>query len=124
MHPTSVFAATYIEGDKDYAGDEWVYPGCVTYTSQAMGRLAEEQGLACTPYAWPHPGNQRWVLFTHPEHAGNIAQPDDAGRMAYLSNELRYSRQRLARLERHPYVRAGLSVRNLFLRFRRAVRRP
>jgi hypothetical protein len=119
MRPTTIVAATFLEGEDNYTGEDWVYPGVVTYTQRHMVRLAEEQGLSCEPIDWPHPGHQRWIVLAHPEHARNIRVPSDAVRLAYLENELRFSRQRLSSLERHPYVRFGLRVRELLQRIRR-----
>lgn len=65
MDADSIFAATFFEGGEDYAGDEWVYPGCVRYKPGSFTRLVEEEGLACHPVEWPHP-EQTWVLITLP----------------------------------------------------------
>src|SRR5687767_12377952 len=40
LKPRGIFAATYFEGDVDYAGDAWVYPGCVTYRLQSVAGFA------------------------------------------------------------------------------------
>ena len=66
LKPRGIFAATYFEGDVDYAGDDWVYPGCVTYRFESMAAFAREQGLRCDRLDWPHPNGQQWLAFTRP----------------------------------------------------------
>ena len=84
MLPTSVFAATFREGSANYAGSEWVYPGCSTYRREHFAALVAGAGLSCRVLNWPHPNQQTWVaivneagsarlprVLTHPE----MAQP-------------------------------------------------
>lgn len=55
---------TYIEGlDTDASG--WIYPECVTFSSDTMARLAREHGLAFAPLHWKHP-RQQWALLAKP----------------------------------------------------------
>ena len=64
-----LFLATFIWGKEDYEGDEWVYPGCVSYRPQSIQKLAwEEAGLKMQMTNWPHPNGQNWVLFHLPEN--------------------------------------------------------
>ena len=74
MTPVSVFAATFVKGAKNYEGDDWVYPGCVTYTMEHMERLAKQHGLACRPVGWRHPNNQTWVVITDPSNMRAVRQ--------------------------------------------------
>jgi len=67
MHPNSLFFATYVAGEKDYEGGEWVYPECVNYTEKRMLQFANEAGLRAAPHPWKHPNDQRWLLITRPE---------------------------------------------------------
>ena len=67
MHPNSVFFATYVAGEKDHEGSEWVYPECVNYTEERMLQFANEAGLRAAPHAWKHPNDQSWLLITRPE---------------------------------------------------------
>ena len=67
MEPGAIFAATFMQGKDNYQGDEWVYPGCVTYTLEHMSELAAENGLECTRLDWKHPNGQTWVAYTHRE---------------------------------------------------------
>jgi len=63
MTGTSIFVATYLRGDTDYEGPDWVYPECIAYTYTTIQQLAMEQGLACVPFNYPHPGGVSWLLF-------------------------------------------------------------
>jgi SAM-dependent methyltransferase len=67
MHPDSVFLATYVPGETDYEGGEWVYPECVNYTENRMLQFANEAGLRAEPHPWKHPNDQSWLLITRPE---------------------------------------------------------
>jgi hypothetical protein len=65
LQPEGVMAATFVSGAVDYEGNDWVYPGCVTYTVQRMQRLAEAVGLTVKTSDWSHPNGQTWLLITH-----------------------------------------------------------
>jgi len=120
MNPTAVFAANFSEGERNYTGSKWVYPGLVTYTLEHLANLAEEQGLICKRIDWPRVNTLTWVIFAHPEHVQNL--PDlgnmDMTRLSFLENELRLCRERLFDVENHPYVRFGLKIRRLIQRIR------
>jgi hypothetical protein len=64
MHQASKFLATYFQGDVDFEGVEWQYPGCCTYTEATMIRFASAHGLQCAPLSWEHPNGQHWLLLT------------------------------------------------------------
>ena len=59
-----VMAATFVKGNVDYKGEEWVYPECVTYTIEQMKRVAAEVGLTAQAIDWQHPNGQTWILIT------------------------------------------------------------
>ena len=67
MHPNSMFFATYVAGEKNYEGREWLYPECVNYTEEQMLQFANAAGLQAAPNPWKHPNDQRWLLITRPE---------------------------------------------------------
>lgn len=74
-----LFAATFILGDTDYQGTEWVYPGkdeigFARYTEGCICRMARESNLACKKIDWTHPNNQTWIIFGH---ESDIEQLDD-----------------------------------------------
>lgn len=120
MKPTAMFAANFAEGPDNYTGSEWMYPGLVTYTLEHLAGLAEEQGLICRHIEWPRVNRLTWVVIAHPEYANNLPNVNDVGatRLAFLENELRLCRERLADIENHPYVRLGLGVRRFIQRIR------
>jgi hypothetical protein len=72
MGQTSIFAATFFEGQSNYTGDGWVYPGCVTYKWEKMAELGRQQGLICKPVPWPHPNGQKWLGFVLEGHVGSF----------------------------------------------------
>ena len=110
MGPASIFVATFVEGDQNYSGKDWVYPGCTTYTLARMIQLAEEHGLACEPIDWPHSAQQRWLVMTDPVNQAAIPDLNDTTRLLALESELALCKRRLSKIEQHPYVRFGLAI--------------
>lgn len=110
MAPNALFIATFVQGERDYEGDGWVYPGCVSYSLERIVALAEDQGLACRTIEWPHQTQQTWVVYSHCESASRIPEMGDALRLLALRSELDYAKARLAKMESHPYVRLGMKV--------------
>jgi hypothetical protein len=64
MHAGSIFAATYLDGDADYGGGDWVYPDVVRYRFDRIAELAAAAGLACERLEMEHPNLQTWVKLT------------------------------------------------------------
>jgi SAM-dependent methyltransferase len=120
MKPTSLFAATFMEGEKNYAGSDWVYPDCVTYRLSWLQETAAKAGLTCTPVEWFHPAGQTWVLLARPENQPQTQELATLNKMVLLKEELRNTKERLAALERHPYVRAGKQINRLLRKVRRS----
>jgi SAM-dependent methyltransferase len=63
-----LLAATFIMGEKDYEGKEWLYPGkteiaFAEYTEECISRLARESNLAYKKADWHHPHGQQWIIF-------------------------------------------------------------
>lgn len=110
LEPGGLMTATFCEGDDDYAGTDWVYPGCVSYTMETMMGLAAEQGFACRAVQWPHPAQQTWLVYAHEGFEDRIPPEWDAAPSVLLESELRFAKERLRKLETHPYVRMGLRV--------------
>lgn len=125
MAPGALFVATFLMGERDYAGDAWVYPGCVTYTLDTMRALGKEQGLACRAIDWPHAAQQTWLIFAHEENAEQIPDLEDSTKILSMENDLRFAKARLAKLQNHPYVRLGMNVVShpLYTRMREATSR-
>lgn len=109
LKPGGVFAATFFEGAENYEGDEWVAKS--TYTMQRLRELVEEQGLALTPIEWRHPDMQRWVLIHHPGAGVRLPEVTDTERAMRLEEQLALSRQHLASIRNHPYVKFGMRVK-------------
>lgn len=66
MKPATLFAASFLEGDEDYSGDEWVYPGVVRFRASTIEAVAAEAGLRCRRLDWFHAGGQAWFVFHLP----------------------------------------------------------
>ena len=63
MKPTTLFVATFSEGEDNYIGKEWIYPECVFYTFETLKELAQQHGLFCSRLEWPHPDQQKWIVL-------------------------------------------------------------
>lgn len=72
MQENSYFLATFMPGQEDYRGREWVYPGCVSYREETIQDMAQKAGLTAYPTDWPHPNGQRWYLLMRSQ-AGRTA---------------------------------------------------
>lgn len=118
MKPESLFLANFFEGEEDYPGDEWYYPDCVTYTTERMIALANEQGFRCYPLAWPHPNGQTWVAIVRNEYTGNVSQ-FAREQVPALAHRLESCQRRLFDVQSHPYVRIGLAIQRLLRRRKR-----
>lgn len=110
MAPNASFVATFLLGEEDYAGDSWVYPGCVKYTLDTMKAIGKNQGLACRVIEWPHAAQQTWLIFAHEENAEQIPTVDERTKILSAETDLRFAKARLTKLETHPYVRLGMNV--------------
>lgn len=112
MKPESIFVATFVEGLQNYTGKKWVYPGTICYTMKHMMNLIEEQGLICQRFCYPHPNMQTWLLITL-YGVSSINIPDIEKTML-LAKEVNYCKNRLMKLQNHPYVRLGLFLQRIF----------
>lgn len=63
-----IFAATFVLGDTNYEGEEWVYPGCVTFTEKYIHEMAGEFGFGALKTDWYHPNGQTWFVIFHESH--------------------------------------------------------
>lgn len=115
MSPSSLFVANYARGEQDYEGDNWVYPGGVTFTSETMRRFSEEHGLRMLPIYWPHPHGLSWIVFVRP---GNESVTNAlAQQPVQLQHALATCQRRLAEVEGHPYVKLGMWIRRTLRRW-------
>ena len=114
MKPGSLFAASFVEGDDDYAGEDWVYPGTIRYRAATIERLAREAGLACRRLDWFHIGGQAWFVFFIPGIEPQVDELAKLNQSFPLRQELSHYRQRSDRLERiesHPLFRLASGIR-------------
>jgi hypothetical protein len=67
-HLTSYGAlvATFVAGDQDHAGQEWVYPACIRYRTETMRALAAGCGFRFAVLDYRHLHGQTWALFAKP----------------------------------------------------------
>jgi len=72
MKEEGLFLATFINGENDYTGSEWVYPGCVTYSHNYILDLVEKQNLETIKTKWLHPNGQSWYVIFHPENRKSV----------------------------------------------------
>jgi hypothetical protein len=100
MKATSMLAASFVEGEEDYVGQEWVYPETIRYRAATIERLAMEAGLTCRRLDWFHIGGQAWFLFFVPGLEPQIEQLASLNQSFPLKEELSHYRKRSDRLER------------------------
>jgi len=67
LKPDGLMVVTFIEGEADFAGAGWVYPGCVNYCRASVMRFANEAGLFVTRLPWYHP-RQSWYALAQEKH--------------------------------------------------------
>ena len=68
LHQDGIFAVTFVEGNEDYQGEDWVYPNCVTYTKTTIKSMIAAAGLRGKRSDWLHP-SQTWYLVYNKESA-------------------------------------------------------
>lgn len=100
MKNTSMFAASFVEGNEDYAGTEWVYPGTIRYRAKTIERFAKEAGLDCRRLDWFHIGGQAWFVFFEPGLEPGIEQLAELNQSFPIKEALSHYRARSDRLER------------------------
>jgi cyclopropane fatty-acyl-phospholipid synthase-like methyltransferase len=66
MEEHSLFVFTFVEGEENYTGEEWVYPGVSTYTFEMMQKMAGESGLNLERLDYCEPGYQTRVVAFKP----------------------------------------------------------
>ena len=117
LEPGGALVATFMAGQDDYAGSEWVYPECIGYRPATVRGVVEAAGLAFADLNWPHPGLQRWFIASRPDGEA-LANAADVETYVGLRDQLEECRDTLVRLGRHPAYRAYRSVSRLFRRSR------
>jgi hypothetical protein len=119
LKPASVFAASFVQGESDYEGEEWVYPGTIRYRLTTMQRLAGEAGLETRVLDWFHIGGQVWMIFFLPglePEVGHLATLNQLVPLRLEMTHYKMRSDRLERLERNFLFRLAARVRALFRR--------
>lgn len=65
MRSTSIFAANFMEATENYKGKTWVYPGCITYTSEYLKNLVGEKDFKCIITSKSKVNGLRWLIIAH-----------------------------------------------------------
>lgn len=61
----SIFVATFVPGDRDYEGEEWVYPDNVNYRTETIEEMIRDCGLWGCATEYYHP-SQVWYCIGLP----------------------------------------------------------
>lgn len=67
LRPGGVVAATFVRGDDDHTGTEWVNPGMGRYRLETMEELAKGAGFQLSLLEDIHPDGRTWVQLRHPD---------------------------------------------------------
>lgn len=113
LNPFGIFIATFVEGDADYGGSDWVYPGCVKFRKETVKQIAADAGLHVRFMNWVHPNDQTWMLFCKNLYIiEQIPASDDMTMIDYIRtiDELR---RRINYAKSLMPIRIGLWIRNL-----------
>lgn len=62
------FLTTFVLGEENYTGKEWVYPGSVTFRHEYILEMIRRNGLDAIRTKWQHPNKQTWYVIFHPEN--------------------------------------------------------
>jgi Methyltransferase domain len=119
LKPESLFAASFVEANDDYAGETWVYPECIGYRMATIERLAGEAGLIVRRLDWFHAGGQTWVALSLPGAPLDLDALASLNQMAPLKLVLSHYKARAEQLDRilaHPLFRVASRLRKLWAR--------
>lgn len=92
---TGAFAATFLAGEHDHAGDTWVYPGVTYFTPEFMSQAASLAGLNMRYLNWRHPGvtEPKWAVFGSPQALERLPERLLRDNVGSLSKGEKQSRQ-------------------------------
>lgn len=119
LKPGSLFAASFVEANDEYAGETWVYPECIGYRMATIERLAGEAGLIVRRLDWFHAGGQTWVALSLPGAPLDLDALASLNQMAPLKLVLSHYKARAEQLDRilaHPLFRVASRLRKLWAR--------
>ena len=77
MKRDGLFLATFVLGKNNYNGNEWVYPGVVTYRHSYILDLIKKQKLDTIKTKWLHSNIQTWYVIFHPENRKMVERAVD-----------------------------------------------
>ena len=117
MKSDSIFVATFYEGTEDYTGRKWAYPEKVCYTFEKIKKIFEDANLICKRLDWIHP-NQKWILVLKPENKDYSFDFSDFTKKSNIIKQLYFYKERLEKIESHPYLKLGLILRNFLNKIR------
>lgn len=66
LTPGGALLATFLPSEKDSPVAGWIYPNCVSFRPDTLGRVATEANLSFEVLDWKHP-RQTWALLAKPE---------------------------------------------------------
>jgi hypothetical protein len=67
LSTAGALVATFVAGEEDYRGVDWVYPGCIAYRTGTIQQLAMSAGLSLRILNWRHLHAQTWGVFAKPK---------------------------------------------------------
>jgi len=62
LNDDGLIVVTFIEGNNEYQGNDWIYPGCVMYRPETIKQFIQQAGLFMQRIPWYHP-RQTWYLL-------------------------------------------------------------
>ncbi len=74
MKQEGLFLATFVLGENNYEGNEWVYPACVTYKHDYILEIVRAQNLDAIKTKWLHPNGQTWYVIFHPTNKKSVVK--------------------------------------------------
>ncbi len=115
MKLETVFLATYKKGEKDYVGQDWVYPELAHYRPETMFNMAQKYGLCCHEVPFDTLIGQTWLVFTRPDHSNEVARLiSNINNSNYMTMHYMW-KEKYEQLLSHPWVKIGRYLRRLLL---------
>jgi SAM-dependent methyltransferase len=115
LNESGILLATFVQGDKDYDGSDWVYPECVKFRKETVEKIAASASLHVRFMKWVHPNDQTWMLFSKSSSSiekipasDDVVVVDYIRRIEELSKRINYAKSLMP-------VRIGLWIRNLLI---------
>lgn len=117
LKPGGMFVMNFMRGQTDYAGSEWIYPGCSEYTDAGFERMAAEWKLSFRTLNWFHPNALTWTVLYHEEDEAappELAAGSNAGALEGMLKNTEKKRRRLekrlAAMKSRPVLRLAMKL--------------